>query len=173
VPAGGPSPFADRKIGDPANLPLSVFELQFDEFVERYAVMDTSSPDISEFAERGGKTIIWHGVADDVIPAAGTLHYVESIRRLLGSRKADTLLRLYLAPGVGHCAGGIGPQPVALMEPLMNWVEHGRSPAALRSENWNEAGNFTRTRPLCPYPEQARYRGQGSIDDAKSFRCQK
>jgi hypothetical protein len=64
-------------------------------------VMDTSSPDVSEFAERGGKTIIWHGVADDIIPAAGTVHYVESIRRLVGSRKADTFLRRASAIALG------------------------------------------------------------------------
>src|SRR5258708_22062906 len=58
--------------------------------------------------------------------------------------------------------GGIGPQPVALLEPLMNWVEHGRAPAALRSENWNGTGVTMRSRQLCPYPKQARLSGRGS-----------
>jgi hypothetical protein len=146
----------------------------FDQFVERYgAVMDTSSPDLRAFAERGGKTIIWHGIADDIIPAAGSVHYVESIRRTLGQGKTDNFLRFYLAPGVGHCRWGDGPQPVALLEPLMEWVEHRRAPTAVRSENWDEAGHVTRTRPLCPYPEHARYRGRGALDDAANFRCQR
>jgi hypothetical protein len=101
------------------------------------------------------------------------VHYVESIRRTLGERETDNFLRFYLAPGVGHCRWGNGPQPVELLEPLMEWVEHGRAPAAVRSENWDEAGRVTRTRPLCPHPEIARYRGRGSLDDAASFRCQK
>jgi feruloyl esterase len=56
---------------------------------------------------------------------------------------------------------------------FMEWVEHGRPPEAVDSENWDQAGVTTRTRPLCPYPEYARYRGRGSLDDAANFRCQK
>src|SRR6202035_3739647 len=105
---GETSPFADGKIADPVSLSVAAFEVQFDEFVERYGgVMDTSTADLGAFAERGGKTIIWHGIADDIIPAAGSVHYVESVRRVLGSRKADAFLRFYLAPGVGHCGGGV------------------------------------------------------------------
>ena len=169
---GAKSPFGETSIADPNSLSLAAFEIQFDEFVERYAVMDTASPDLREFAEAGGKTLIWHGVADDIIPAAGSVHYVDAIRRLSGIREADRFLRFYLAPGVGHCGGGVGPQPVGLLEALMDWVESGRAPKALRSENWNDAGKTTRTHPLCPYPSQARYRGRGSVDDVSSFRCQ-
>ncbi len=172
-PKGVRSPFADGKTVNPDNLSMATFESMFDEFVERYGMMDTSDPNLGMFAKHGGKTILWHGIADDGVPAAGSVRYVESIRRTLGSSTADKFLRLYLAPGVGHCQGGNGPQPVALLEPLMEWVEHGRPPSQVRSENWNDAGVATRTRPLCPYPEYARYRGQGSLDDAANFRCQK
>lgn len=167
------SPFSDGRAPDAAGASIAAFEVGFDQFVERYgAVMDTSSPDLSAFAKRG-KTIIWHGVADDIIPTAGSVHYVESIRRTLGPRETDNFLRFYLAPGVGHCRWGDGPQPVELLEPLMQWVEHGRAPASVRSENWDQAGVVTRTRPLCPYPERVRYRGRGSLDDAASFQCQR
>jgi feruloyl esterase len=173
-PANWAAPFFGGEAPDADGFSFAAFEKLFDEFVERYgAVMDTSSPALSSFAKRGGKTIIWHGVADDIIPAAGSVHYVESIRRALGSRATDTFLRFYLAPGVGHCGGSDGPQPVALFESLMEWVEHGPPPMRVRSENWDQAGIVTRTRPLCPYPEYARYRGRGSLDDAASFRCQK
>ena len=167
------NPFSDGKAPDMNDFSFAEFEELFDQFVERYgAVMDTSNPDVGAFAKRG-KTILWHGIADDIIPVGGTVHYVESIRRTLGERQTDNFLRLYLAPGVGHCRWGDGPQPVELLEPLMEWVEHNRAPTALRSENWDQAGTVTRTRPLCPYPDRARYRGRGSLAAAASFRCQK
>jgi hypothetical protein len=167
------SPFADGKPIDASSFSVAAFEGQFDQFVERYgAVMDTSNPDLHAFA-RHGKTLLWHGIADDIVPAAGSIHYVESIRRTLGQRETDRFLRFYLAPGVGHCGWGDGPQPVALLEPLMSWVEHGRAPGVLRSENRDQTGHVARTRPLCPYPERARYRGRGSLDEAESFRCER
>jgi feruloyl esterase len=172
-PPSQASPFSEGKAPDAKSFSLAAFETEFDQFVERYgAVMDTSSPDLAAFAKHG-KTILWHGVADDIIPAAGTVHYVDSIRRTLGERETDKFLRFYLAPGVGHCGGGDGPQPVALLEPLMEWVEHDRAPKEVRSENRDQAGRVTRTRPLCPYPTLARYRGRGSLDDATSFRCRR
>jgi hypothetical protein len=171
-PANQASPFSDGRAPDPASLSLAAFETQFNQFVERYGgVMDTSSPVVGAFA-RHGKTILWHGVADDIIPARGTVHYVNSIRRTLGERETDAFLRFYIAPGVGHCGGGDGPQPVALLEPLMEWVEHDRAPEAVRSENRDETGHITRTRPLCPYPALARYRGHGALNDGASFQCQ-
>ena len=167
-----PLPFGEARLAHPANLSVADFESQFDEFVERYGgVMDTSNPDIAEFAKRGGKTILWHGISDDTIAVAGTVHYVDAIRRVIGARAAEETLRLYLAPGVGHCSGGGGPQPVGLLSALMGWVERGVAPSALRSENWNEDGATTRTRPLCSYPEYARYRGRGSLNEASSFAC--
>jgi hypothetical protein len=151
---------------------LAGFESQFSKFVNRYGpTMDTSDPDVRAFAAHGGKTILWHGVADDVIPAAGTVHYVQSIQKTLGRRATDRFLRFYEAPGVLHCQGGDGPQPVDLLEPLMMWVEHGQTPTAGRSENWDAGGHTARTRPLCPYPTHARFDGAGNPDDAKSFRC--
>lgn len=175
-----PTPTDIAKAGEPifewndgAGIPsIAGFEGAFEKFVERYgAVMDTSNPDLSAFADRGGKTILWHGVADDIIPAAGSVHYVEAVRRTLGVNRTNSFLRFYLAPGVGHCGGGDGPQPVALLEPLMEWVEHGRAPQAEVSQNLDQDGHIVRTRPLCPYPERARYNGRGSIDDASSFGC--
>lgn len=173
APAVWAKPFFDGKVPDAEGLSFANFEAVFDQLIERYgAVMDTANPDVADFAKRG-KTIIWHGIADDIIPVAGSVRYVESIRRKLGDRETDDFLRFYLAPGVEHCRFGSGPQPVALLEPLMEWVEHGRVPNAVRSENWNEAGRVTRTRPLCPYPQRVVYRGQGSLDDAANFECQR
>jgi hypothetical protein len=70
--------------------------------------MDTSDSHVGAFAAHGGKTILWHGVEDDVIPAAGTVHYVQSIRKSLGAGATGKFLRFYEAPGVLHCQGGEG-----------------------------------------------------------------
>jgi hypothetical protein len=151
---------------------LARFESQFNNFVNRYGpTMDTSDPSIGAFAAHGGKTILWHGVADDVIPAAGTVHYVEAVQKALGASATDAFLRFYEAPGALHCQGGNGPQPVDLLEPLMMWVEHGKAPAAGRSENWDASGHISRTRPLCSYPTHARFNGSGNENDARSFSC--
>jgi hypothetical protein len=168
----GPLPFGDAQLAHPSTLSIRTFETQFDEFIERYGgVMDTSNPDLGAFAKHGGKTILWHGIADDIIPAAGSVRYVQSIRHALGNVATDSFLRLYLAPGVGHCTGGDGPPPVGLFESLMTWVEQGHAPAVQRSEKRNDGGGIERARPLCPYPEYARYRGHGSLDEAGSFAC--
>ena len=111
------------------------------------------------------------GVADDIIPVAGSIHYVEAIRERLGVHTTNTFLRFYLAPGVEHCGGGDGPHPVALLEPLMDWVEHGYAPRAVRGEIRDVNGRCVRTRPLCPYPQRAYYRGSGSVDDATNCSC--
>jgi feruloyl esterase len=69
-----------------------------------------------------------------------------------------------------HCAGGVGCGNVDWIAPLVQWVEKGTAPAMLTGAHV-EGGKTTRTRPLCPYPETARYQGSGSIDEAASFRC--
>jgi feruloyl esterase len=155
-----------------SSLTRSGFELLFDQSVEQYGeVFDTSRANIRAFGDHGGRTIIWHGLADNDFTANGTIQYVDSIRRELGAQRTNDVLRFYLAPGVAHCAGGDGPQPVALLNTLMDWVERGRAPSTLISENRNRNGDIIRTRPLCPYPQRARYRGRGSIDDSTNFRC--
>ena len=173
--ASTPAPSLDRFENEGRSLEkpsLARFESQFNKFVNRYGpTMDTSDPDVRAFAAHGGKIILWHGVADDVVPAAGTVRYVQSIRETLGTSATEKFLRFYEAPGVLHCQGGDGPQPVDLLEPLMMWVEHGQAPTAARSENWDASGHTSRTRPLCPYPTHARYNGEGDANDARSFSC--
>lgn len=78
--------------------------------------------------------------------------------------------RLFRAPGVAHCAGGAGPQPQNLFDALVNWVENGVAPEQIQAQN-TSGGVVTRTRPLCPYPQTAIYKGTGSTDDASNFRC--
>jgi feruloyl esterase len=75
-----------------------------------------------------------------------------------------------MVPGMGHCAGGEGPDTFDKIGMIEQWVEHGQAPAQIVASH-RTAGKIDRTRPLCPYPEVARYRGSGSIDDAVNFLC--
>jgi feruloyl esterase len=76
-----------------------------------------------------------------------------------------------MAPGVAHCGGGTGPPPNGQFEALVRWVEKGDAPDTLDAIRTDANGNVLRSRPLCPYPLVARYRGKGSTDDATNFRC--
>jgi len=133
-------------------------------------VIGTDNPDLTEFQARGGKTIVWHGWADQLISAEGTVDYYTRVQqRMGGPAKTSEFMRLFLAPGVGHCAGGTGPAPTGQLEALLGWVEEGRAPSTLTATR--QAAGVTRTRPLCAYPLVARYRGTGSTDDAANFVC--
>jgi hypothetical protein len=147
------------------------YERLFDQSVEQFgAVIGTDNPDLTEFKNRGGKSIVWHGWADPLISAEGTIDYYKRVTQTMGGpQRTSEFMRLFLAPGVGHCAGGSGPAPTGQMEALLAWVEEGRAPETLTATR-NAAG-VTRTRPLCQYPLVARYRGTGSTDDAANFTC--
>ena len=76
-----------------------------------------------------------------------------------------------MAPGVGHCGGGNGPQPQAIFDAVVNWVENGQAPERILAAK-TSAGVVTQTRPLCAYPTFARWTGTGSTDDADNFVCE-
>ena len=87
-----------------------------------------------------------------------------------GASKSAEHVRLFMAPGMGHCGGGEGPSTFDEVKALEDWVEHGKAPARLEASH-STNGRVDRTRPLCPYPQVARYTGSGSSDDAASFVC--
>lgn len=149
------------------------FERYFEQSVEQYgSVIGTDNPDLSAFRDRGGKIVLWHGWADQLITAHGTVDYYERmVDEMGGARETAKFARLFMAPGVGHCAGGTGPSPVDVLDTLRAWVEEGDAPERLRAERRDQTGAVSRSRPLCPYPRVARYRGNGSTDDAASFAC--
>jgi feruloyl esterase len=80
-------------------------------------------------------------------------------------------LRLFMAPGMGHCRGGQGPNTFDAVGALEDWVENGNAPDQIIASHATD-GKVDRTRPLCPYPQVARYKGTGSMDDAANFVCQ-
>jgi hypothetical protein len=152
----------------------AAYQRYWDQSVEEYgAVIGTDNPDLTDFRNRGGKAIVWHGWADQLISADGTIDYYRRVQQQMGgSKKTSQSLRLFLAPGVAHCAGGTGPAPSSQMEAILAWVEEGRAPDTLSAARREPSGG-TRSRPLCAYPLVAKYKGTGSTDDAANFVCSK
>lgn len=150
------------------------FELLWKQSVEQYgAVIGTDDPDLSRFRDRGGKLIIYHGLADQLIPAAGTIDYYKRVQQHMdGPDNTARFARLFLAPGVDHGFRGAGPTPTGLTEAIVRWVEEGQAPDKLIAERRDSSGKVTRTRPLFPYPRVAKYKGSGSTDDAENFVAQ-
>jgi pimeloyl-ACP methyl ester carboxylesterase len=147
------------------------FEAYFDESYRKFnQVIGTDNPDLRRFRERGGKMILWHGEADQLIFPRGTLNYYQrALEANGGIEQVRTFARLFMAPGVAHCAGGDGPNPVGVFEAVVNWVEKGAAPDRILASR-NLTGGLVRTRPLCPYPQTARWAG-GSTDAAANFAC--
>ena len=130
-------------------------------------------PNLGSFIERGGKLIQYHGWSDPQIsPASSVQYYQRVLERLGGPGKVQDSYRLFMAPGMGHCSGGEGPNRFDMLSAMEAWVEQGKAPASILASRPAEGGQ-QRTRPLCPFPQVAKYKGQGSTDDAANFVCEK
>ena len=126
---------------------------------------------LSTFSGHGGKIIYYHGVSDPWFSAQDTVRYYEQMIRDNSEPAPDTssFSRLYLVPGMGHCAGGEATlDRFDLLEPVVNWVEKGVAPQSVAATGRAFPG---RSRPLCPYPQHAQYKGQGDPQSAASFEC--
>jgi feruloyl esterase len=130
---------------------------------------DAKNTDLSKFHKRGGKLLMTAGWADSILQPMASVNYYEQAAAKNGPATAD-FFRLFMVPGMAHCAGGIGPDRHDPMTAMVNWVEKDKAPASMVASRVVD-NQVTRTRPLCPYPQVARYSGQGSIDDAANFRC--
>ncbi|HEY2601283.1 MAG TPA: tannase/feruloyl esterase family alpha/beta hydrolase [Thermoleophilaceae bacterium] len=132
---------------------------------------DATNPNLSAFRKAGGKLIIWQGWADQAISPYGTVAYYAALQDQMGGLAAtQKFARLFMFPGVLHCAGGNagGPNTFDLLTPLLSWVEQGTAPSqVIASASAN--GQVTRTRPVYPYPLVARYNGTGDTNDAANF----
>ncbi len=133
--------------------------------------MNATNPDMSKFFAHGGKLLLDHGWSDNQVPTLNTIKYYESVvKKMGGPAKSAGSVRLFLAPGMGHCGGGEGPSVFDKVTPLEQWVELGKAPDVMIASHLAD-GKVDRTRPLCPYPQVAKYKGSGSIDEAASFTC--
>ncbi|GAA4064130.1 tannase/feruloyl esterase family alpha/beta hydrolase [Actinomadura miaoliensis] len=138
-------------------------------FRSRLDILSGSDPVLLPFANRGGKLLMWHGLADGAFPADQSVHYYKEVEQVSGERTAD-FFRLFLAPGVDHCGGGTGPVPTDPFGALVAWVERGIAPQTLPAARTDSAGAVVRERALCPYPQVQVYQG-GDPDRPQSFRC--
>jgi hypothetical protein len=140
-------------------------------------VTDTFGP-LDQFKKHGGKLLTWVGANDQFIYPRGVINYYRQMAtRYSSDGKPDftnlqKFYRLFRAPGVGHCGfNSSGPVPVDPFGALVDWVEHNKPPQTLLASGGSAAPKKGRTRPLCPYPTTAIYRGAGSINNAKNFSC--
>jgi Tannase and feruloyl esterase len=140
-------------------------------------VLNATDPDLKLFKNRGGKLLLYHGWNDSNLAPMATVNYYLSVIAKMGSRSAAEFMRLYMAPGMGHCGNGPGPNLFgeSMLTALQHWVEDGVAPGAIIATKYKTDGvptsGVVRTRPLCPYPQVARYKGTGSTDEAANFTC--
>lgn len=160
-----------------------------------HEMLDADDPDLSKFAARGGKLIMYHGWNDPALPPGVTINYYEKIRARMGKDEADKFVRLYMVPGLQHCFAGPGANTFGQLvtnsetDPARNinvtmeaWREKGRVPGPVTAVRYDYSGplkslfvqdpahaEFSRT--LCPYPQVARWDGQGNVKAASSFKC--
>ena len=132
-------------------------------------LVDATSPDLRALKARGGKLIVYHGWSDPDISPLNSIQYYESVVSAMGSSTPD-FFRLFMVPGMGHCAGGPGPNTFDMVPALEQWVEHGVAPQRVVATHLTN-GVSDRTRPLCVYPQVAEWKGTGSTDDEANFSC--
>ena len=132
--------------------------------------IDATIPDLSAVRARGGKIVHYHGWADPGVTAKMSVNYYESAIKAIGEKDTKDFYRFFPVPGMFHCGGGPGCGNVDWLTAAVNWVENSTPPTMLVGAHV-EGGKTTRTRPICMYPTEARYKGTGSIDEAANFTC--
>ncbi len=126
--------------------------------------------DLTEFRESGGKLIVYHGWTDPILSPYNTLQYRKELAQTMGEDALPDFYRLYMAPGMDHCGGGVGPSRFDALGALVKWVEEGEAPTTLVASGVTVDGE-PRTRLLCNYPQVAVYDGEGDPDNVDSYSC--
>ncbi len=158
-------------------------------------ILNAYNPDLRSFRAHGGKLIQYHGWGDAAIAPRDSIAFYEKVAAFLkqypdprsdASKPIQDFYRLFMVPGMGHCAGGSGPNTFGntdIADPAVSpqdaghdvvlaldqWVTQGVAPEKIIGTG--KIGGVTMTRPLCPYPKVAHYKGQGDTNDAASFEC--
>jgi feruloyl esterase len=149
--------------------------------------LNATDPNLATFKARGGKLILYHGWNDPAISAISSIHYFESMASRMGGKETNAFAQLFMMPGVQHCGGGPGPSSFGqnaaadhkdaqhnIQLALEQWVEKGIAPSAIIATKYvnDDPGTGVKmTRPLCPYPQVAKYKGSGDSNDAGNFTC--
>jgi Tannase and feruloyl esterase len=133
-------------------------------------ILDAKNPDLTRFKTRGGKIVMYFGWADTALNPLMGVDYYEKVSARFGPSTAD-FFRLFMVPGMAHCRNGVGTDQCDFLTALIEWVEKGVAPNQIGASQSRD-GKVVRTRPLCPYPQVAKYKGAGTPDDAQSFVCE-
>jgi Tannase and feruloyl esterase len=148
--------------------------------------LNATNADLKKFKDRGGKLILYHGWSDAAIPPVSTVNYYKNVVAKMGAKDAGSFVRLFMVPGMQHCGGGPGPNAFGqgavtggdpehdIDAALHRWVEEGKGPVqiiATKYKGASAASGVVRTRPLCQFPQVAKWSGSGSTDDAANFTC--
>lgn len=128
--------------------------------------VDAVDPDLRKFKAQGGKLLLYHGWDDPGITAENTVGYYESVLAEIGEDQEDWM-RLFMVPGMGHCRGGPGPHTFDMISEMEKWREQGEAPARVMGSN-PQSGL---ARPLCPYPQYAKYDGSGDLKESDNWSC--
>lgn len=178
--AGGPEPtsigtgFFKYMVFDNPNWDFRTFNADRD---TRYAdkklgsIVNAIDPNLSAFEAHGGKLVMYHGWADQLIAPENSVNYYKSVVAAMGgATKTADFARLFMVPGMMHCQGGAGPSTFDGLAAVEKWREEGTPPAKIIASK-SEKGKVVETRPLCPYPQAAIYKGSGDTNDAANFVC--
>ena len=151
------------------------------------SALDAVDPDLRPFKARGGKLILYHGWNDPAIPALNTVNYYQNVIARIGQVSVDAFVRLYMVPGMQHCDNGPGTDSFgqvgrlsfddsqhSVSAALVEWVEKGVAPSTIIASKFAGDDNHkaVMTRPLCAYPQAAKYKGKGDTNDAGNFMCE-
>ena len=129
---------------------------------------DPPGANLKPFFAHGGKLLMYHGWADQQVAPLNSVTYVDAVLNASGKSAGGKSIALYMVPGMGHCSGGAGTATFDKVAAMEQWIATGRAPAQIIASH-QTAGKTDRTRPLCPYPQVAKYKGTGSTDDAANF----
>ncbi len=189
VPPENPATFNGAAFAAGGNIDDMVARVQatsaaYPEPALSFMVPPNEGTDLSTLKNRGAKMLVYHGVSDPIFSDADTVSWYQRVQAANGG-DASNFARFYPVPGMNHCSGGPATDQFDMITPLVNWVEKGEAPGAVvaSARGTGNAGGVNtdglpatwsaaRTRPLCPYPQVARYKGSGSVEDAANFACQ-
>jgi hypothetical protein len=167
---------------------LAYTQAWYDKLSPSAGLFNAANTNLAPFRAHGGKLILWHGAEDLTVQPAISIAYYEGVKKTLGAKATDEMMRLFLFPGMAHCVGGEGATQIDLLTPLMEWTERGQAPSRIVAAavaptarggpgpGQNQSSPLPEpaqpalfTRPAFPFPAVARYSGKGPVDAAASY----